>query len=314
MKTKDRHSSIAGAQGLAKESSADRALPVLKGADHRFLDLPGLRMHVAEAGSGRPLLLLHGFPQHWWEWRKVIPGLAEQFRLICPDLRGAGWTDAPRRGYTRDQLLADVVALLDTLGLDSVHLLTHDLGGLIGYQLCLRHSERVRRHLALSIPPPYFEFDPGLVLAIVQHAWFNLLVPVLLLGPRLLGGRRQRLPRWMLSGFSSAREAFTAEDVELFVGRFREPSRARAGSALYRHFIQPEVARTMTGTYRGRRLSTPTRVLLGADDPNVRPKFIRGVEDHVDVLHTEIVAGASHFIVDDVPGVVVAQALDFFTP
>jgi pimeloyl-ACP methyl ester carboxylesterase len=117
----------------------------------------------------------------------------------------------------------------------------------------------------------------------------------------------------MLSDFSSAHEAFTADDVELFIGRLRDPSRARAGSALYRHFIQPEAARIMAGTYRGRRLSTPTLVLLGADDPNMRPKFIHGVGDHVDTLDTEIVAGASHFIVDDVPGVVVAQALDFFT-
>jgi hypothetical protein len=62
MKSKDRHSGIAGAQGLAKESAADRALPVLKGVAHSFVDLPGLRMHVAEAGSGLPLLLLHGFP------------------------------------------------------------------------------------------------------------------------------------------------------------------------------------------------------------------------------------------------------------
>ncbi len=113
------------------------------------------------------------------------------------------------------------------------------------------------------------------------------------LGPRLLVGGRQRLPRRMLSDFSSAREAFTADDMELFVGRLREPSRARAGSALYRHFIQPEAARIMTGSYRGRRLGTPTLVLLGADDPNVRPEFILGVEDHVDALHTEIVAGAS---------------------
>ncbi len=289
-------------------------LPRLEGVDHRFVELPGLRMHVAEAGSGTPVLLLHGFPQHWWEWRKVIPGLAERFRVICPDLRGAGWTDVPRRGYTRGQLLADVVALLDTLGLDGVHLLTHDYGTLVGYQLCLRHPERVRCHLALSIPPPYFEFDPGMVFALVRRAWHNLLVPVPVLGPRLLGRGRQRLPRRMLLGFSSAREAFTAEDVELFVGRLRDPSRARAGSALYRHFIQPEVARIMTGSYRGRRLSTPTRVLIGADDPNVRPEFIHGVEEHVDAFRTEIVAGASHFVVDDVPGVVVARALDFFTP
>ena len=84
--------------------------------------------------------------------------------------------------------------------------------------------------------------------------------------------------------------------------------------AFYRRFIQPESAPIMTGSYRGRRLSTPTRVLLDADDPILRPEFIHGVEDHVDALHTEIVAGASHFIVDDVPGVVVAQALEFFTP
>jgi pimeloyl-ACP methyl ester carboxylesterase len=145
-------------------------LPQLEGVDHHFVELPGLRMHVAEAGSGVPVLLLHGFPQHWWEWRKVIPGLAEQFQVIYPDLRGAGWSAALRRGYTRDQLLADVVALLDTLGLDSVHLLTHDYGALVGYQLCLRHPERVRRHLSLGIPPPYFGFDPGLVLALVRQA------------------------------------------------------------------------------------------------------------------------------------------------
>lgn len=70
----------------------------------------------------------------------------------------------------------------------------------------------------------------------------------------------------------------------------------------------------MRGSYRGRRLSTPTRFLLGADDPIVRPEFIHGVEDHVGALDTQIVASASHFIADDAPGVVVARALDFFTP
>ena len=94
---------------------------------------------------------------------------------------------APRRGYTRDQLLADVVALLDTLRLDSVYLLTHDYGALVGYHLCLRHPERVRRHLALGIPPPYSGFDAGMVVALGRRAWFNLLVPVPLLGPGLLG-------------------------------------------------------------------------------------------------------------------------------
>src|SRR5690554_3979194 len=95
-------------------------LPHVAGVRHRFVDLPGLRMHVAEAGSGEPVLLLHGFPQHWWEWREVIPGLAERYHVIAPDLRGSGWTDAPHAGYWRDQLRDDVLALLDELGLERV--------------------------------------------------------------------------------------------------------------------------------------------------------------------------------------------------
>ena len=62
---------------------------------HRYVDVPGVRLHVAEAGEGSPILLLHGWPQHWWIWRKVIPALAENYRVICPDLRGFGWSEAP---------------------------------------------------------------------------------------------------------------------------------------------------------------------------------------------------------------------------
>ena len=108
MRTQDRHSGIADDKGVAKKSSADRALPRLEGVEHRFVELPGLRMHVAEAGRGQPLLLLHGVTQHWWEWRKIIPELAQHYHVIAADLRGAGWTDAPAKGYTRNRQLADL--------------------------------------------------------------------------------------------------------------------------------------------------------------------------------------------------------------
>ncbi len=75
--------------------------PDLPGVSHEFIEVEGLRMHVALAGppDGPPVLLVHGWPQNWWAWRLVIPGLADRFRVIAPDLRGHGWTAAPPDGY-----------------------------------------------------------------------------------------------------------------------------------------------------------------------------------------------------------------------
>ena len=84
--------------GSPPDGSA-RPLPHVPGVAHRFVTVRGVRLHVAEAGSGDPVLLLHGFPQHWYAWRRVIPLLSGQYRLICPDWRGFGWSQAPAHGY-----------------------------------------------------------------------------------------------------------------------------------------------------------------------------------------------------------------------
>lgn len=85
-------------------SEAVRVVPEVAGVAHRFVDTPRLRFHVAEAGAGEPVLLLHGWPQHWWAWRKVIPLLADDYRVIAPDLRGFGWSDASSGGYSTQEL------------------------------------------------------------------------------------------------------------------------------------------------------------------------------------------------------------------
>jgi pimeloyl-ACP methyl ester carboxylesterase len=285
--------------------------PHLDGVEHRFVDLPGLRMHVAEDGHGEPLLLLHGFPQHWWEWRKVIPALAEHYRLICPDLRGAGWTDAPRNGYAADQLVADVVALLDALELDRVRIMAHDWGALVGFLLCLYHPERVESYVSLAIPHPFVRFDPRL-LAAVPRLWFQYAIATPILGPRLLSKGRQPLARYLLESYTADKAAFSEQEIELFVGPFRDPARARAASALYRDFIVPLFPRVLAGAYRGMRLSTPALILFGSEDPNMRAELLGGYQDHADDLALEPVDGASHFIADETPDVVVDRALAFF--
>lgn len=302
-----------------RTSRAARALtsasPELEGARHRFVDVAGLRMHVVQAGEGEPVLLLHGFPQHWWEWRKVIPQLAEHYRVVCPDLRGAGWTEAPKGGYDVDQMLADVLGLLDALELDRVRVIGHDFGGILAYQLCLRHPTRVVRYLALSTPPPYLSFEPRW-LTVMWRLWFQPVIAAPVVGPFLLSRGRQRVVRFMFVRFKSDQpedhDAWSAHDVELFLFPLREPEHARAGSATYRRLILPELVRFINGAYRGTRLTTPTLVLIGAADPALRPEFISGYEPYVDDLEVEFVEGASHFIADERPDLVVERALEFF--
>jgi alpha/beta hydrolase family protein len=86
-------------------------LPALPGVEHHWLDVPSragrVRLHVAEAGTGAPMLLLHGWPQHWWCWRAAIERLRNHYRLLMPDLRGFGWSEAPGAGYSAAGFASD---------------------------------------------------------------------------------------------------------------------------------------------------------------------------------------------------------------
>lgn len=274
-------------------------------------------MHVAEAGAGEPLLLLHGFPQHWWGWRKVIPALASRYRVICPDLRGAGWTDAPPDGYTSSRLVADVVALLDALGLGKANVIGYDWGGLVGYRLCLRHPERVDRLVVIAAPHPYPQFHARILLH-VWRIWPMFAVATPVIGPWLLRAGRQRLPRWMMTSDTTDPSVWSPTDLDIFLARLRDPARARAGSALYRSFILREAMRAGAGAYRHTRLTTPTlalygTVLYGNNDRGEHPEIVRGFEDYADDYRLHHVPGDGYYIAEEQPDLVVDRSVEFFT-
>jgi pimeloyl-ACP methyl ester carboxylesterase len=299
------------------EPSGSEQFPPLDGVRHRFVELPDLRMHVAEAGVGQPLVLLHGFPQHWWGWRKVFPALAEHYRVLAPDLRGAGWTDAPPHGYTEQQLVADAVGLLNALGLDRVYLAGLDIGGILGFRLCLAHPERVRRFACLSAPHPY----PGpLSLRVLRETWrlwpgFATALP--LLGPQLVSRGRQRLPRRMMLGDTTDPDVWSDEDLELFLGRLRDPLRARAATALYRALAMGSNRRAAAGAYRGTRLVTPTLSLYGTvlyagnRDAAGHPGILHGYEPYADDVTLADVPGSGYYLAEEQPEAVIRHLLGF---
>ncbi|WP_062993051.1 alpha/beta fold hydrolase [Nocardia anaemiae] len=127
---------------------------------HRALDVNGLRMHIAEAGSGPLVLLLHGWPESWYSWRHQIPALAAAgYHVVAPDQRGYGDTDVPERveDYTIDHLAADVTGLVDALGERHATVIGHDWGAIVAWETAKMHPERITAVAGLSIPDRFAE-------------------------------------------------------------------------------------------------------------------------------------------------------------
>jgi pimeloyl-ACP methyl ester carboxylesterase len=287
-----------------------RPFPEVEGVSHGFVEVGGLRMHVAEAGAGEPLVMLHGWPQHWYEWRHQIPALAEHYRVICPDLRGFGWTDAPPSGYEKENLAADIVGLLDALGLQRVRLVGHDWGGWVGFLLAMRHPERVERLLALNIPPPWGKPDLR-TFAGIWRFWYQGLIASPGLGGWVLRNRPGFVRR-LLSGTSGGKRFWSDDELAEFVEPLREPARAHATVQLYRTFLTREFPKVARGAYESLRLTTPTLLLFGTDDFAISTSFLRGYEPYVDDMVLELVPGCGHFIAEERPELVTERALQFF--
>ena len=285
-------------------------MPELEGVEHRFVNAGGLRMHVAEAGDGPPLVMLHGWPQHWWEWRELIGPLAESHRVICPDLRGFGWTDAPPGGYDPEIFARDIAALLDAMEIsEPVDLIGHDWGGWTGFILCLRHPERVRRYLALNVYHPFLRPSVRSLLSSWRF-WYQLVIAAPALAPRLLGGSIARVGPAV--AWVGGREAgWSEEDQATFVDQFDDPDRAMAAARLYRHSLlklSPSVAR---GAYMGMTLETPSLLLFGTDDRVQDHRVLPGFERNAPNMKLELVPGVGHFIADEQPELVLSRAREF---
>lgn len=287
---------------------ASRPMPEVAGVAHRYVATQRLGIHTAEAGSGPPVLLLHGWPQHWYAWRELIPLLADSRRLICPDLRGFGWTDAPAGGYRTADLAADMVALLDALELDRVDVIGQGEGGRTGFEMCLSQPERVRRLVTLGAMHPYPRLR--LLAPYAWRFWWTPLVETSLLGRWVI--RHLPVVTRAVLRTSAARRAVLPDAVtEEFVVSVRQPAQARASERLMHEFAYYEMIPGLLGANRSRRLQTPTLMLNGERDFFIPARALGGSGRYADDLRVQVIPGAGHLLAEECPRAVATAVRAF---
>jgi pimeloyl-ACP methyl ester carboxylesterase len=206
---------------------------------HHTAQVNGTRLHYVTAGEGPPVMLLHGWPQTWYEWRHVIDLLADEYQVIAPDLRGFGYSAKPAAGYDAGTMAADLAALADHLGLRDVTVLGHDWGAVFGYVYAAKTPSQVR---ALGIVEMALPGVGVMEQAMAPQPQGNFLwhmgfqsVPDL---PELLiAGKERPYLRWFFEHFAYDPAAITAADLDVYTDAITQVGALRAGLAVYQDFF-----------------------------------------------------------------------------
>ena len=248
-----------------------------------MLDVNGIRIHTTMTGQGPSVLLLHGFPDTHIVWRKQVPALAAAgFRVLAPDLRGYGRSDAPGGvfDYTLDKLRGDVLGLLDALHIDKVFLAGHDWGGVIGWQIAALAPERVHRYVAMSTGHPYALAHAG----ILQHLRLTYMLGFMVPG---LAEHTLRAADWFLM------RQFTDEpgQADHWKRDLSPPGRLTAALNYYRANVSLVLP-------RGRpHVKVPVMGLWSDRDPALGERQMRDSVHYVDgEFRFEHIRGADHWL------------------
>lgn len=254
----------------------------------------GTTLHYVRAGQGPALVLIHGFPQDWSEFRAIIPRLAQKFTVIAIDQRGIGGSAPTPGGYDAATRAEDVYQLLAKLELQHAYVVGHDIGGHVTYALARRHPQALRGVMILDTPIPGLDgWDDVMGDPSVWHVRF-MQVPEL--PEQLVTGRQAEYFHYFFANFGK----FTATDEANFVKAYRTPEQLHAVFEMYRAF--PADAR-FNQAQRGRN-EVPVFFGAGHHSPFARlaPRIAAAMRAQgFTQVESGLIPGAVHYVVQDQP-------------
>lgn len=274
------------------------AVTLPPGLQHQRASVNGISMHYAEAGSGDDVILfLHGFPESWYSWRHQIAHFADRYRVIAPDQRGYNLTEAAKP-YDAATLQADVIALIDRLGVERVHLVAHDWGAMVAWWLAMNHPERLRSLAICNVPHPAV-FAKQIRRSPRQWArsWYMAFFQLPWLPEKALAAQRyHRLARMLINDTRPG--TFTRDDVKEILAAWRRKGLG-GGLNWYRSALRDAKLPDPVPL-----ILTPTVLIWGEDDVALGKELTYGTDDYVKDLAVHYLPNTSHWVQQEEPAAV----------
>jgi pimeloyl-ACP methyl ester carboxylesterase len=271
--------------------------------EHDFVGASGVRLHVVKSGpiDGPLVLLLHGFPEFWYGWRHQIPALAAAgLRVWAPDQRGYNLSDKPRgiAAYGIDRLADDILSLIETSGLDRVHLVGHDWGAVVAWWVARLYPERLKR-LVIMNGPHGSVMKKQLRVSAEQRrrSWYMLFFQLPIIPEIALSGRQWRVGLDILRA-TSLPGSYGDADLEKYRRAWSRPGAMTSMINWYR------ALRIRSDRRPPRRISVPTLMIWGAADTALGRDLARPSIDYCDEGRLVMLENATHWVQHDRPQIV----------
>ena len=303
-----------GSDGPRLVAAEPQSRPVegLDGFDHRFETVEGVRLHYVSGGNpeGAAVVLLAGYPETWFSWRRVMALLAPTFRIIAPDLPGQGDSDRPVGGYDTRSLATAVHGLIRQLGVEHYNLAAHDVGAWVAYPYAMMFGEEVLRLALLDAGIPGITM-PDAVSTASDKAWKTWHFPfhaIPDLPELLIAGREREYLNWFLRRKAANPEAFSDADLNEYLRAFIKDGGLRAGLAYYRSAaLSAEQNRELCA--KGK-LTIPV-LALGADQGSI-PDMAAPLRAFAEHVSGATIPFSGHFIPEEQPAAVANELAAFF--
>lgn len=270
---------------------------------HHAAMVNGVKIHYVRAGSGDPVVLLHGWPQTWYMWRKIIGPLAERYTVIAPDLRGFGESSKPIDGYDKKTVAEDIYQLVQHLGFERIFLVGHDIGGPTAYAYASAHPQDVRRLVILDVALTIDEAESAEYFKRLFHLSFHAEPDIAV---ALVSGReRIYLTHFYRNCYNPG--AFTAADIDEYVASFSAPGALRASMAHYGAIPEDLKQRREMAKVK---LEMPVLALGGS--MSFRSGVQHSCEQVANDVRGGIIEGCAHWVAEEQPEALTGQLLEFF--